>query len=46
MRYIKMLGLTLVAVFALASAVVATSAMALEFSDVHVWEGETYPVTG
>jgi len=46
MRYIKMLGLTLVAVFALGSAVVATSAMALELPDLHILEGEAYPVTG
>jgi hypothetical protein len=46
MRYIKMLGLTLVAVFALASAVTATSAMALELPDLHILEGEAYPVTG
>jgi len=46
MRYIKMLGLTLVAVFALASAVAATSAMALELPDLHILEGEAYPATG
>jgi len=35
-----------VAVFALASAVAATSAMALELPDLHILEGEAYPVTG
>jgi hypothetical protein len=46
MKQIKILGLALVAVFALASAVAATSAMALELPDIHVVLGEAAPVTG
>jgi hypothetical protein len=38
--------MALFAVFALAAAVSATSAMALELPDVHVLSGETYPATG
>jgi hypothetical protein len=42
----KTLCMALFAVFALAAAFTATSAIALELPDVHVLSGETYPATG
>src|ERR1700748_825645 len=41
MSRIKMLGMALIAVFAFASAISATSAIALELPDVHLLPGET-----
>ncbi|HEX3910428.1 MAG TPA: hypothetical protein VHW67_06990 [Solirubrobacteraceae bacterium] len=45
MKQIKILGLALVAMFALTSAVMATTAMAVELPDVHIALGEKFPVT-
>ncbi|HST33660.1 MAG TPA: hypothetical protein VLJ80_09115, partial [Solirubrobacteraceae bacterium] len=48
MKQIKILGLALVAILALAAASMATSAMAveLELPDIHVVLGEAFPVMG
>jgi hypothetical protein len=46
MTRMKTLCMALFAVFALAAAVSATSAMALELPDVHVLSGESYPALG
>lgn len=46
MNRMKTLCMALFAVFAMAAAFTATSALALELPDVHVLSGETYPATG
>jgi hypothetical protein len=46
MNRMKTLCMALFAVFALAAAFTATSALAFELPDVHVLSGETYPASG